>query len=169
VRTKWLTDRDYCAPQRVTQQQRVVQKTVTPPQQMRTVASFTREERTVYFQFDRSALLPEAKERLDTLSTSLKADKSVKEAKIVGFADRIGSEAYNERLSQKRAETVRDYLIANGYTNARVTETRWVGESQPSTECPAATRTKLIACLQNDRRVEVEIGYVQEGQMPATR
>ena len=53
------------------------------------------------------------KARLDTLANVLKSDQSVKEAKIVGYADRIGSVSYNEQLSQKRAETVRDYLIAH--------------------------------------------------------
>jgi len=54
---------------------------------------------------------------------------------------------------------------AEGYTNARVTETRWVGEEEPSTNCEAAEkRTQLIACLQKDRRVEVDMVYLNEKQ-----
>jgi outer membrane protein OmpA-like peptidoglycan-associated protein len=164
VRTKWDTGLDACASRRFAQQ------TVVEERKARSVAEFTREERTVYFEFDRFALSSDALARLDTLANALKTDQSVKEARIVGYADRIGSIPYNDRLSQKRAETVRDYLIAKGYTNAHVTETRWVGKSKPSTNCPAAQdRSNLIACLQNDRRVEVEIVLLNKGQKPNAR
>ncbi|MFA4995120.1 MAG: OmpA family protein [Bdellovibrionales bacterium] len=148
VRTKWDAGSDVCASRRYTQQER----------KARPVSEFTQEERTVYFKFDRFALTKDSVMRLNALISALKADQSVKEAKIVGYADRIGSDTYNDQLSQKRAETVRNYLFAKGYTNARVTETRWVGEKEPSTNCPAEQeRSNLIACLQNDRRVEVEV------------
>jgi OOP family OmpA-OmpF porin len=162
VRTKWLNSRDLCAPELLIQQQDKREE-IKKKQEARKAASLTREERTVYFDFDRSILSPAGKERLDTLVNVLKSDQSVKDAKIVGYADRIGSVSYNQRLSQKRATTVLNYLIANGYTNARVTETRWVGKSEPSTSCPAGkARSELIACLQNDRRVEVEIELLPE-------
>ncbi|MDX2027943.1 MAG: OmpA family protein [Alphaproteobacteria bacterium] len=151
VRTQWMTDHDACA------SQYVAQETV---RERRT--ELTKEERTVYFAFDRAALSSESRKRLSTLANTLKSDQSVKEARIVGYADRIGSTSYNEKLSKKRAQAVRDYLVANGYTNARVTETRWVGESEPATNCPAEARSQLIECLQSDRRVEVEIEYIQE-------
>lgn len=150
VRTTWMTDQDLCGPR-------------CAKQWHGTRVALTQEERTVYFAFNRATLSPEAKERLDTLAEVLKSDQSVKEAKVVGYADRIGSVSYNDRLSQKRAEAVRDYLITRGYTNARVTETRWVGKSKPSTNCPATEkRPQLIECLQRDRRVEVEIEYLPE-------
>jgi OOP family OmpA-OmpF porin len=165
VRTQWTADQDACAPQLV-----VEQKTVTRRQETRTTAMPTQEERTVYFEFNHATLTPEAKERLDSLVNVLKSNDSVKEAGIVGYADRIGSVSYNERLSQKRAEAVRDYLVANGYTNARVTATRWVGKSEPSTNCSAReTHAQLVACLHNDRKVEVEIEYLSEEQTPDAR
>jgi len=168
VRTQWTSDRDACAPQYVAQQ------TVTQQRQerheTRTAEGLTQEDRTVYFAFNRSVLTPEAKERLDTLVDVLKSNDSIKQASIVGYADRIGSVSYNERLSQKRAETVRDYLVANGYTNARVTATRWVGKSEPSTSCSTReTRPQLIKCLHNDRKVEVEIEYSSGEQAPDGR
>ena len=165
VRTQWLNDENVCGPH-CAEQQTVKQQTVVQQRKARPAAGLTREERTVYFAFDRANLSPEAQARLDTLAGVLKSDQSVKQARIVGYADRIGTETYNERLSQKRAQTVRDYLIAKGTTTARVTETRWVGESEPSTNCPAEARSQLIACLQNDRRVEVEIDLFPEGQRP---
>jgi outer membrane protein OmpA-like peptidoglycan-associated protein len=155
VRTKWETDRDACGAQRCMQHER----------RTRSVSEFTREERTVYFDFDHFNLSSDSTTRLDTLVGALKADQSIKEARIVGYADRIGSIPYNDRLSQKRAEAVRSYLFAKGYSNARVTETRWVGKTEPSTNCPAQQdRSKLIACLQNDRRVEVEVDLQNDGQ-----
>ena len=155
VRTKWLNDNDRCASRPLVKM--VQQQTV------RKVKDFSKDERTVYFVFDRSFLTEDSKNRLNTLTTALKADVSVKEAKIVGFADRIGRNDYNQRLSQKRAETVRDYLIENGYTKASVTDTRWVGEEEPRANCEGVTpRAKLIDCLQVDRRVEVEMVYLEE-------
>ena len=167
VRTSWTTDHDPCAAVAVRQTERIAKKADVVQQKyvMRKASELRKEEKTVFFVFNKSSLTPEAKERLNTLASTLKADQSVKEAKIVGFADRIGSNAYNERLSQKRAESVRDYLINSGYTNAQVTETRWVGEQEPSTSCASdKKRPQLIECLQDDRRVEVEIVYHKEPQ-----
>ena len=167
VRSDGATDQDSCA-QRLIAQQTTTQTTTVEKQKPRPVSEFTREDRTVYFEFDHFYLSSDSLGRLDTLADALKADSTVKEARIVGYADRIGSVSYNERLSQKRAKTVRDYLIAKGYTNARVTETRWVGKSEPSTNCPAGKkRASLIECLQNDRRVEVEIGLVHDAKTSA--
>ena len=114
-------------------------------------------------------MTPEAKNRLNTLVNVLKSDQGIKEARIVGYADRIGSVAYNQQLSQKRAETVRDYLVLNGYTNARVTDTHWVGKSEPTTSCPAQARSSLIQCLHNDRKVAVEIEYNAENKISDAR
>lgn len=160
VRSSWLTDRDLCPTQNLTPQ--LSQKTYETTQ-------LTEEDRTVYFQFNRASLTPSAKQRLDTLVNNLKSDETIKATRIVGYADRIGSVSYNQTLSQKRAETVRDYLVANGYTNATVTETRWVGESEPTTDCPAQTRSRLIQCLHNDRKVAVEIDYNTENQISDAR
>jgi outer membrane protein OmpA-like peptidoglycan-associated protein len=161
IRSSQLTDRDLCPSENVVQQQ-TVQKT-------RQTTELTEEQRTVYFQFNRATLTPEAKQRLDTLVSALKSNQSIKEARIVGYADRIGSVSYNQQLSQKRAETVRDYLVANGYTNARVTDTRWVGKSEPTTNCPKEKRSLLIQCLHNDRKVAVEIEYNPENKISDAR
>ncbi len=135
VRTRWQSSEDQCD-------------------------SVTRTELTVYFGFNKSTLSPESKQHINSLAKSLKSAHNVKEARIIGYADRIGGPAYNEKLSKKRAENVRDYLITHGYTNARVTETRWLGESVPATDCPdTLARAQLIDCLKEDRRVEIEIEY----------
>ncbi len=119
-----------------------------------------KEARSVYFEFNKSNLTADATSKLDTLTTAIKADTQFKDARIVGYADRIGSTSYNEKLSQKRAIAVRDYLSSHGVITLPNTETRWLGDTQPTTNCPAMkSKAKLIECLQKDRRVEVEIDY----------
>ena len=117
VRTKWLTDKDACAPQPI-----VVQETRQQREETRRAAGLTQEEKTVYFEFDHADLTPAARTRLDTLADILKSDQTVKQAKIVGYADRIGTASYNKRLSEKRAKSVRAYLVERGYLNAQVVE-----------------------------------------------
>ena len=124
------------------------------------------EDRTVYFHFNDSSLTEEAKAKLDSLVAILKSDKEIKSVSIVGYADRIGSVEYNQRLSRKRAMTVKDYLASQGYLNAGVTKTRWVGKSRPTANCSnKLSRNDLIACLAPDRKVEVEINYVKGKKM----
>jgi len=115
--------------------------------------------RTVYFPFNSSHLTWESRHRLNTLAGALRAN-GIREVQLVGFADRMGNPVYNERLSRRRAETVRHYLVAHGIVHAGVVKTRWMGESSPTTNCPAhMKRRALIRCLAGDRRVEIEINY----------
>lgn len=119
-------------------------------------------DRTVYFEFNKYNLTPEATAKLDSLSNLLRGDKDVKSLSIVGYADRIGSRSYNEQLSKKRAMSVRDYLIAQGFPKVELAKVRWFGKDHPSAKCPGKmSREDLIACLQPDRRVEVEVNYVK--------
>lgn len=156
VRTKWVAANDACGAAQVAQ---------AAPVQRREI---TREERTVYFDFNKASLRPDAKTRLDTLANTLKADAQVRQARVVGYADRIGNTAYNDKLSQRRAQSVRNYLVSRGITTSNVTETRWFGEKNPSSNCSdRLRRAELIACLQPDRRVEVEIDYLPTAARPA--
>lgn len=120
------------------------------------------EDRTVYFNFNDSTLTEEARAKLDSLAVLLRREPDVQSLSIVGYADRIGSASYNQALSKKRALTVRDYLVAQGFKNVSVTKTRWVGKSRPSAQC-AGTKVSsdLIACLSPDRKVEVEVNYTK--------
>jgi OOP family OmpA-OmpF porin len=168
VRTMWEAEGDVCAPAEPPPppKQVVVEAPPPPPPVKHTVISEA--ARTVYFPFNKTGLTEDAKQQLDTLAQTLKAAQDIQEAKVVGAADRIGSTGYNDKLSQKRAEGVRDYLIARGYTNASVTKTRWVGKSEPVTSCSKKLpHKKLVACLQGDRRVQIEIVYKTEVMTPA--
>lgn len=154
VRTKWEAGKDPCAPE----PRKLVQ--APPPRPVeRTVLSS--EEKTVYFNFDSAKLTPEAQQQLDGVARKLSTARDIRSADIVGFADRIGSANYNQRLSQKRAETVKDYLAQRGYLNTRVAEVRGLGESKSVTNCDTTMpRANQIACLSADRRVEVEVQYL---------
>jgi OOP family OmpA-OmpF porin len=81
----------------------------------------------------------------------------------VGHADRIGNEQYNEKLSAERAEAVRQYLAKLGIEENRV-RTEGRGDNEPVTgdQCKGVRGTKLIACLQPDRRVEIEVRGTRE-------
>ena len=78
---------------------------------------------------------------------------------VVGHTDRIGSDSYNQKLSEKRAAAVKEYLVAKGIEANRV-YTEGKGEKQPVTgdKCKGNAPTKaLIECLQPDRRADIEI------------
>jgi OOP family OmpA-OmpF porin len=78
---------------------------------------------------------------------------------VVGHADRIGTKAYNQALSQRRANSVRSYLAGKGVPADRI-KTEGRGEFEPSTDpnaCTGMRKQKLIDCLQPDRRVEVTV------------
>ena len=110
------------------------------------------------FDFNKATLRPEGKAKLDEVAT--KANSLVLEVVIaVGHADRIGGAAYNQKLSEKRAAAVKDYMVSKGIPANRV-YTEGKGSKQPSgktDQCKGPKNAKLIACLQPDRRVDIEI------------
>lgn len=110
------------------------------------------------FDFNKSTLRPEGKAKLDEVAA--KANDLVLEVVIaVGHADRIGSAAYNQKLSEKRAASVKDYMVSKGIPANRV-YTEGKGSKQPVTtpdQCKGPKSAKVIACLQPDRRVDIEI------------
>jgi OOP family OmpA-OmpF porin len=112
------------------------------------------------FGFDKATLRPEAKLELDKFAAELKGTK-FDVIKVTGHTDRIGSEAYNMKLSMERAEAVKGYLVESAGIPADKISARGVGEAQPVTkldDCKGTKATKkVIACLQPDRRVEVEV------------
>ncbi|AJP49235.1 hypothetical protein PG1C_13955 [Rugosibacter aromaticivorans] len=110
------------------------------------------------FDFDKAVLRPAGRVALDDFLGKLKGiDLEVITA--VGHADRFGSEAYNQRLSEQRAAAVKAYLVSKGIEPNRI-QTEGKGEMQPVTkagECSGAKSAKVITCLQPDRRVNIEV------------
>ena len=110
------------------------------------------------FDFNKAVLRPEGKAKLDELVSKAQAIK-LEVILAVGHTDRIGGDAYNQKLSEKRAAAVKEYLVAKGIEANRV-YTEGKGKSQPVTgdTCKGNKKTKaLIDCLQPDRRVDIEL------------
>ena len=110
------------------------------------------------FAFNKATLKPNGKTTLDDFVRDL-GNAHYDAVKVVGHADRIGSHSYNQKLSVKRADSVKDYLVSKGVPADKITASG-VGETQPVTkpgECVGRKSPKLIACLQPDRRVEIEV------------
>lgn len=108
------------------------------------------------FAFGRSGqddILPKGREQLQAIAQQLR-DSSAQRILVVGHTDPIGDEASNQALSQRRAETVRDYLAGLGVSGSIAAEGH--GESEPVKSCDMAMpRKALVACLQPNRRVEI--------------
>ncbi len=156
VRTEWEAGSDICAPEPAPAPKKVVK--VPAP---RTVLETA--ERTVYFNFDSAGLTGEAQQNLDQVAQKLRAAKDVKHADIVGYADRIGAKSYNVALSRKRAESVKEYLAERGYINTRIAEVRGLGEDNPVKQCDdSLERDQKITCLSPNRRVELEVQYLEQ-------
>jgi OOP family OmpA-OmpF porin len=116
----------------------------------------------VLFDFGKAELKDSGKQRLDQLVSEIKG-ADVDEIVAVGHADRIASEDYNQKLSEARAQAVKDYLAQQG-AKSNVITAQGKGESQPVTGegckklgAERAANKKLVDCLQPDRRVEIEV------------
>jgi OOP family OmpA-OmpF porin len=110
------------------------------------------------FDFDRSALLPAGRTALDDFVRRMK-DIDPEMIMAVGHADRFGSDAYNQHLSELRVEAVKTYLVSIGVAANRV-HTEGKGKTEPVTkagQCDGARSAGVISCLQPDRRVVVEV------------
>ncbi|SFS20096.1 Outer membrane protein OmpA [Dyella sp. OK004] len=109
------------------------------------------------FAFDKATLTPNGHRALDDLAAELhdQGDK-LHSVRIAGYTDRLGSEAYNQKLSQRRADAVMTYLVEQGVPAGRI-RAEGHGASEPVKDCPDGPRAPLIACLAPNRRVEVKI------------
>ena len=110
------------------------------------------------FDFNKATLRPAGKAKLDELVSKAAAIK-LEVILVVGHTDRIGSDSYNQKLSEKRAAAFKEYLVAKGIEANRV-YTEGKGEKQPVTgdKCKGNAPTKaLIECLQPDRRADIEV------------
>lgn len=110
------------------------------------------------FAFDKSVLKPEGKTMLDSLVRQLEG-ATYDVITVTGHADRFGSNAYNQKLSERRANAVKEYLVSKDIPASRITA-EGKGETQPVTksgDCQGAKSAKVIACLQPDRRVDVDV------------
>ncbi len=114
-----------------------------------------------YFDFDKSVLKAEGQSKLDEFVVKMNEYTEVEVLLVTGHTDRIGSDAYNMSLSQRRADAVKDYLVNKGVSSSRI-ETAAKGESEPRVTCSDQNRAALIKCLAPNRRVDVEAKVQQE-------
>lgn len=113
----------------------------------------------VLFNYNKSDLKPEGKLELDSLVSKLeKINPAESMILVIGHTDRIGSVSYNQKLSERRAQSVANYLIAKGVP-ANLIRVRGAGKSEPVTgdTCNSLRGAKLRDCLAPDRRVAIEI------------
>jgi OOP family OmpA-OmpF porin len=136
---------------------------VTPPPAppVRTKVSFSADS---LFDFNKSTIKPEGKQALDKFAADLRT-ASFDVITVTGHTDRIGGHEYNMKLSTRRAEAVKAYLVQTSGIPADKIAAKGTDGSDPVTkpgECKGNKKTKaLVACLQPDRRVEVEVAATQ--------
>ena len=112
------------------------------------------------FDFDKANISEDGKAALNEAAAKIKANPELKAVIVTGHTDRIGSDAYNQKLSERRAKMVKDYLASQG-VDAGMIEAVGKGEAEPVVQCTGnKTTKKLISCLQPNRRVEIR----SEGQ-----
>jgi len=115
------------------------------------------------FDFNKATLRAEGKTKLNAdVVAKMKQYPQVEVVMVTGHADRVGKDAYNQKLSEKRAAAVKDYLVSQGVEANRL-QTSGKGEAEPVAACSdvkgkeSGSNKKLVECLQPNRRVMVEV------------
>jgi len=130
--------------------------TPPPPPPQPQVQKITLDSK-VLFDFDKAVLKPEGKAAIDSqVIGNLAQIKKLEVVLVTGHTDRLGTDAHNQKLSVQRADAVRDYLVFKGVDKAKI-ETIGMGEKQPVVQCDQKNMKELIACLQPNRRVDVQV------------
>ncbi|AZD06733.1 Putative outer membrane protein [Pseudomonas chlororaphis] len=107
--------------------------------------------RDVHFEFDSAKLTAADKAKLDTIATRLKQEAPSAQLRVTGHTDSVGSDAYNQRLSEKRARSVTEYLISAGVPRSSFVSVAGAGESQPVADNKTADGRAM------NRRTEIKI------------
>ncbi|MCY1413465.1 Outer membrane porin F precursor [compost metagenome] len=107
--------------------------------------------RDLHFAFDSSKIDARDKDQLDTIANRLKGEAAGTELNISGHTDSVGSDAYNQKLSERRANAVASYLVDSGISASSIKSVTGYGETQP-----VADNSTSDGRAQN-RRVEIQI------------
>ncbi|MBB3240714.1 outer membrane protein OmpA-like peptidoglycan-associated protein [Pseudomonas sp. Tn43] len=107
--------------------------------------------RDVHFQFDSAKLTAADKDVLNTIATRLKQESSSAQLTVTGHTDSVGSDAYNQKLSDRRAHSVVEYLIDQGVPRSSFVSVTGAGESQPVADNKTADGRAM------NRRTEIKI------------
>ncbi|NOG31359.1 OmpA family protein [Halomonas sp. TBZ9] len=115
----------------------------------------------VLFDFDSDELTLEGRRALDRVAQQTLTDFTLPGLMIAGYTDRFGSEDYNMRLSQSRADTVAGYLSEQGIMRRNI-DTIGRGDADPVVECSGTRATAAVTeCLRPNRRVEITVNELQ--------
>ena len=107
--------------------------------------------RDLLFAFDSATLDPADKAKLDTIASRLRNEAPTAKLTITGHTDSVGADSYNQKLSEKRAHSVTDYLVSTGVPKGSIVGVSGAGESQPVADNGTADGRAL------NRRVEILI------------
>ena len=114
------------------------------------------------FAFESSELISGATLRLDKLAETIKGWNTTEDISLVGHTDHYGSAAYNQKLSEQRAERIKQYLIGKGIAAGKI-HASGAGAAQPLLTCSTRLpRLEQISCLQPNRRVEIILRGVKQ-------
>jgi outer membrane protein OmpA-like peptidoglycan-associated protein len=109
------------------------------------------------FGFNKSELTPEGRAEIDRqVIARLPQVQTIDVVIVTGHTDRIGSDAYNQKLSEERAAAVGNYLASKGVDKSKI-RTIGMGKKEPVVQCDQKNMKALIECLQPNRRVDVEV------------
>jgi OOP family OmpA-OmpF porin len=108
------------------------------------------------FDFDKAVIKGKSNQALDEAIGKMKNHGDVEFILVTGHTDRIGLDAYNQKLSERRANAVKEYLSTHGIDGARI-KSQGKGKSEPVVDCNGVKgRDRLIDCLAPNRRVVVD-------------
>lgn len=109
-------------------------------------------------QFDADAMLPAGRQALDRLIETLRSEYlQIERVQVTGHADPLGNAQVNERLSQQRALTVREYLLAQGLQSVRITSEGKGARETVVNHCGDRATASAIVCNLPNRRVTIDI------------
>ncbi|HEV2680548.1 MAG TPA: OmpA family protein [Rhodanobacter sp.] len=119
------------------------------------------------FAFDRASIADithGGKEQLGQLARNLQVHKSrIGNIRILGYTDRLGGDAYNDSLSERRAYAVMNYLVARGVPSELI-QAEGLGKIDPVKDCSDSERATLIDCLAPNRRIVVLVNLLDTGR-----
>ncbi|HQU15201.1 MAG: hypothetical protein B7Z66_05715 [Chromatiales bacterium 21-64-14] len=114
-----------------------------------------------YFAFNGATLTTIGQHKLNDIVATLKKDVKEPQIHITGYTDRIGSKPYNQKLSLRRAEAVKSYLVSKGIPTSYITVTG-AGDASPVVSCHGKRGNALIGCLAPNRRTVVDFSAFEE-------
>lgn len=165
VRTKWMTDQccDPCGYEDLVYIDKEPEPTPEIIVRDKMVKYTDLIRQSVYFDNDKFNIDADDKRRMEEVIREINNSQGIGAVRFIGYADRHATDAYNIKLSRKRALQVINYFNNRGYFRQGDVQYGFFGERRPVTECPENIPViEEIACLQADRRVDIEVELIRE-------